>query len=195
MPLSGSGGPLGNVLASAVGAPASVGGFFATLGGIIASWAPENIQVNPGAMVAASGAISGLGTFTVVGDPAELGNDIATALDIPADAADARAEWVTFASAFCDHLETYGKPNGAGLTSGSPCGGAGTVQFTAAVFVPPLAQTMAVTDVVAAAGIEAFGTMLLSFIRDNAAVVGLSLSGSPLSAPPDGPCTGTGTIA
>lgn len=195
MPLGGSGSALGNVLASAVGAPSSVGSFFALLGGAIAEWAPQNIQVNPGSMAAASGAVSGTGSFSVVGEASELGNLMADRLTIPADAADARAVWVAFAQAIIDQFENFGVANGTGLTSGSPCGGAGTISFSVAAFVPPLASSLTVADAIAAALLEAFGAMLLSFIQTNGTVVGLSLSGPPLSAPTDGPCTGTGTIA
>jgi hypothetical protein len=197
MPLGGAGNLLGSVLASAVGAPAEVGGFFATLGGVIASWAPANITILPGAMVAAGGAVSGIGIFTVAGDPNELGNNIAAALGIePAPPLDsARQKWRDFAAAFCDQLETLGQANGTGLSAGVPLAGAGTVVFTTPVFVPPLSQSLAVTEPVSAAALEAFGAMLLSFIQTNAQVVSLSLSGPPLSAPPDGPVIGTGTIA
>lgn len=195
MPLGGTGGALGNALAGAVGAGAA-GSFFGQLGSVIASWAPANIQVNPGAMAAVSGAVAGLGSFTVVGTAADLGGQIATALGIPADAALSRATWVSFAQALIDHLTNYGQANGAGLTSGAPVvGGAGTVAFTAPAFAPPLAGVLGVAEPVAAGMLEAFGAALISHIQTNASVVGLSLSGPPMSAPSDGPVVGTGTIA
>lgn len=196
MPLGGTGGALGSVLASAVGAPASAGSFFATLGGVVADWAPAHIQVKPGAMVAVSGAVAGIGSFSVDGTKEELGALFADALSIPATAPDARAKWVATAEALIDHFNDFGQANGTGLTSGVPlCGGAGTMQWLSPTFVPPLAARLEVTDPIAAAALEAFALQLLSHIQTNASVVALSLSGLPLSAPPDGPVTGTGTIA
>lgn len=195
MPLGGTGNILGSLLAGAVGAPSAVGSFFATLGGVVAAWAPANIQVKPTAMAAASGSVSGTGKFSVVGEALDLGNAICDALTIPPNAPDARAVWIKFADAFISHLETYGVANGTGLTSGAPCGGAGKVTFSSPVFVPPLAVTLAVTHPVSAAGLESFAAGFITHIQANAAVVGLSLSGPPLSAPADGPVTGTGTIS
>ncbi len=191
-----SGAALGDALAAAVGAPPSAGAMFAALGGVIASWALSNIQVNPGAMAAASGTVSGIGTFSVTGDASELGALFCTALTIPESATDSRAVWVATAQSFIDHLENFGQPNGTGLTSGIPCGGTGTVAFSAPTFIPPLAlvYTPPTTDPVAAAGLVVFATTLVSFITSNAIVIPVSLSGPPLSAPTDGAVTGTGTI-
>lgn len=195
MPLGGTGAALGTLLAGAVGAPGVAGAFFQTVGAVVAAWAPENVIVNAGAMAAVGGAVSGLGTFTVGGSKEDLGGRIATALGIPPTATDTRAVWIAFAGALIDHFNGFGKANGTGLTSGNPCGGAGKVQWTSAVFVPPLAVQMSVAEPVAAGLIEAFGTQLFAHIQTNASVVSASLSGPPLSAPSDGPVTGTGTIA
>jgi hypothetical protein len=197
MPLAGTGDILGSVLASAVGAPSAIGSFFATVGGVIAAWAPENIQVQPGAMAAASGAVSGLGSFSVSGTKEDLGNSLATALAIPLDADMARARWITVAEALIGHFEDYGQANGTGLSSGSPLTGAGTLQWTSPIFVPLLSGRLEVSEPVSAAAVDAFGAQLLNHISSNAAVVAISLADPPvpLSAPTDGPVTGTGTIA
>ena len=186
---------MGDAMAAAVGAPASAGGFFKTIGGVIASWSLEHVKVKPGAMVAASGAVSGIGTFEVEELGNELGNLFADALSIPANAGDARAKWIATAEGLIDHFNNFGQADGTGLTSGTPCGGAGKVVFTAPVFVPPLAVRLDVSDPIAAAALEAFALQLVSHIQTNAIVIGISLSGPPLSAPPDGAVTGTGTIA
>ncbi len=195
MPLGGSGGVLGDLLASAVGAPPAAGSFFGKLGGVIASWAPANIQVKPVSMVAAQGAVAGTGKFQIDGTKEDLGNKLADALDIPADAVAARATWIATADAIIKHLVDFGVPNGTGLTSGAPCGGQGTVAFTSPLFVPPLASAIAVADAFAAGLLEAFAAGLINHIAANAKVVAISLSGLPLTAPPDGAVTGTGTIA
>lgn len=192
------GGPaLGSALALAVGAPPSAGGMFAALGGVIASWAPANIQVNPGAMTAASGAVSGLGSFTVNGEAAELGALFCDALTIPITATDSRAVWLAVAQAIVDHLNNFGIANGTGFSSGVPLTGAGTVSFASPVFVPPLALrfTPPVTDPVAAALLVLFDTALIAYLTANASVSAISLSGPALSAPSDGPVTGSGTIS
>jgi hypothetical protein len=197
MPLGGTGGALGSVLAGAVGAPSSAGSLFAKLGGQIADWAPAHIVVKPGVMVAASGAVAGLGTFEVNGTKEDLGALFANVLEIPATASDARAKWITVAEALIDHFNDYGQANGTGLTSGAPCGGVGTLQWKSPTFVPPLAQRLEVDDVVAAAALEAFAVQLLSHIQTNASVVAISLADPPLplTAPTDGAVTGSGSIA
>jgi hypothetical protein len=197
MPLSGSGGPLGDVLASAVGAPSAVSGFFQQVGAVIASWAPANIQVIPGAMAATGSAVSGIGSFNVQGTKEDLGGRLADALLIPADAAPSRAKWVGVAGALIDHFNDYGQANGTGLLSGSPCTGAGTVAFTAPTFIPALSSVLGVGEPVAAGLLEAFALQLVSYIQANAIVVAVSLTipPVPLSAPANGPVVGTGTIA
>lgn len=195
MPLGGSGNVLGGILASAVGAPPSAGDLFNKVGAVIASWAPAHISVKPGAMAASSGNVSGLGSFAVEGSKEELGGLFSDALGLPADATAARAKWITVAGGLIDHFNNFGQANGTGLTSGSPCGGAGTVQWAAPTFVPTLTQRLDVTDAIAGGLLEVFALQLLNHIKTKASVVALSLSGAPLSAPTDGPVTGTGTIA
>lgn len=196
MALGGS--ALGSILASAAGVPASIGGFFAQVGTVIAEWAPANIKVLPGAMAAVSGAVSGLGTFVITGDPAELGARLADALTIPADAAEAREYWVRVAGAICRHLETCGQANGTGMSSGVPLTGKGKILFTAPTFIPPLSVVLGVTEPVSAAGLEAFAAQMVAYIQANGAVISAALPGDPplppLSAGPDGPVSGTGTI-
>jgi hypothetical protein len=194
MPLAGTGNLLGDVLAAAVKAPAAAGSFFQMIGQVIAAWAPEHIAVLPGAMAATSGAVSGLGTFRVDGDAEDLGGRFCDVLKIPPAATEAREKWVATAAALIDHFNDFGQANGTGLTSGSPCGGQGTVQWQVPSFVPPLSVRLKVHDLKAAAALEIFSLQLLQHIASNAAVVGLSLSGPPLSAPTDGVCTGSGTI-
>jgi hypothetical protein len=168
---------------------------FATLGGVIADWAPAHIAVNPGAMAAVSGAVAGLGTFTVDGTAEELRDLFCTAMGIGATATDSRATWLAVAQALIDHFDNYGQANGTGLTSGTPCAGQGTVQWLSPTFIPPLATRLDVSDAVAAVALEAFAVALLAHIQTNASVVSISLSGPPMSAPTDGPVAGTGTIA
>jgi hypothetical protein len=201
MALDGS--AIGNVLASAVGAPAAAGGFFAILGGVIKTWALEHLKVNPGAMVAASGSVSGLGTFSTIDtDANQLGVAFCEALSIPvkpanagADAPDPREKWIVTAGALINHFETYGQANGTGLASGSPCTGAGTIQWSSPVFIPLLSQQLGLSDPLAIIAVDAFSAMLLNYIETNGTVVSISLTGAPLSAPTDGAVTGTGTIA
>jgi hypothetical protein len=197
MPLGGTGAIMGSAMAAAVGstAPAS-GAMFAVLGDTIAAWALTNIEVNPGAMAVSSGAVAGIGSFSVTGSAAELGAALAAAMTIPASATDSIAVWVAVAGALISHFENFGQANGAGLTQGAVLGGQGTLLWASPVFVPPLATVMTppVTDPVAALALEAFGAALLLHIQTNAAIVAVSLSGAPLSGPADGPVTGTGSI-
>jgi len=195
MPLGGTGAVLGSALSSAVGAPASAGSVFSTLGQTVASWAPANIIVQPGAMAASSGAVAGIGTFDVKGSAGELGALFADALGVPVTATDSRATWVTIAQALIDHFNDYGQANGTGFTSGTPLAGAGTLQWLSPTFIPSLASRLNVTNAVSAAALEAFAVALLAHIKTNASVVSVSLTGVPMSAPSDGPVTGTGSLS
>ncbi len=194
MPLTGTGAVLGAAMSAAVGAPPSAAGLFQILGETLVNWSLVNIQVNAGAMAASGGSVSGFGNFTVLGSAAELGALFADALGIASTPPEARLVWVEVAEAVVDHFSNFGQANGSGLTSGTPCGGAGTVEWTSAVFLPPLATQISVTDAVAAALLELFGIALLDHIRSNASVVAASLTGAPLSAPTNGAVTGTGSI-
>lgn len=185
---------MGSAMAAAVGAPPSAGGMFSTLGSAIATWALSGLQVNPGAMAAASGVVSGVGSFTATGSAEDLGTALATAMGVPATATEAKATWVKVGGALINHFETYGVANGTGFSAGVPLTGASTLVWTSPVFVPTLSSQLEVTDPVAAVALEAFGTVLLAHILANAVLVSISLSGPPMSAPPTGPVVGTGTI-
>jgi hypothetical protein len=184
---------MGTLLAAATGAPPEGGGFFESLGAVIASWGLSNIKAMPGSMVAAGPAVTGLGSFLVMGDTDDLGFQFATAVHATDEGN--LVKWRVVASALVAHFNAYGQINPAGFVGGGVLSGAGTVQFSSMVFVPPLATQLGLNDPGNLLALSAFTASLLNHIKTNASVISLSIS--PPFVPftgAGGPVTGSGSI-
>lgn len=199
MPLTGSGAIMGALILTAIGNPDPAAiPEFATLGDTIGAWSITNMNCKPGLMVASGSAVSGFGSLEAVGEAADLGTALATAMKDPSE--DGIRTWTKFATALLDHLETFGQVNPAAFVAapaGGPLTGTGLIQFTSLVFSPFLSSQLGVEEPVAAAMLEVFGAQILSHIATNAVVVPLTthVPFTPFTAPAGGgPITGAGAI-
>lgn len=191
MALSGSLAAAGEDGADAAGSVDAAGrtawktGFFGT----IATWLPANTIILSGALVSASGVISGFGLFSF--STRTLGVSLASAVG-STDAA-AIANWTDIGNAILSHLETNGKAMGTGLSApplGGPVVGVGSVVCPVGSLGTSLASAAQSVDAPGIAGWNAVASVLADFI----ATANFLPAPIPFVAPPSGPIVGTGTI-
>lgn len=191
MPLAGTQAILGVALQSATGTTDGAGAI-AWLGvaNAICTWLPANCAVNPGAMIAASGAVTGFGTLAFT-DATSFGKALAAG----AGSTDSKGieKWTNIGKAIVAHLTNFGQVNPNLFVSIPVTGGAvtgtGLVQFSNAVLGPFLSASIAASDLPALAIWMLLGTVIVSHLVANTLVLA-----SSFTSPPVGPLVGTGKI-
>lgn len=195
MPISGYA-VTGPLLALACGTPDPVAiAQWTAVCQVLATYIPANAVVNPGLMVAAGAAVSGLGTITLSGSAAQLGPLLALAAGSPPTDAIAITKWTQIADAIYTEWNSNIKVIGSTFVAvplGGPITGVASLQITAPILGGLLAAIFA--DPIAIPIWIVLGTIMETQFITLGALSAIPLPIGMTSPPGGGPLVGSGTI-
>lgn len=195
MPITGTGPLLGVLLAAASGS-VDPPGIVAEIGvaSAICSWLPANATVNPGLMVAAGAAVSGVGQLSFSAVPT-----FGVALAAGAGSVDPTgiARWTAVGTAITAHLAAFGLVNPSSFVVSNPITGgavvgAGTLTATDPTIGIALAAAAGSVDGPGILAWTAWGLALFTYLTANTLI--LATPPGFIAPPGGGPLTGSGSL-